>query len=76
MSRQTLTTLTKETSMKTLITILAVASLVATSAVAKTKVHNNHLDRSDIYQSDSLGYQSYPNPDRGPYPAHVGSAYY
>jgi hypothetical protein len=71
-----LTTLTKETSMKTLITTLAVASLVATSAIAKTQVHTKHVDRSDIYQSDSLGYQSYPNPDRGPYPAHVGPAYY
>jgi hypothetical protein len=55
---------------------LAVASLVATSAIAKTPVHAKHVDRSDIYQSDSLGYQSYPNPDRGPYPAHVGPAYY
>ena len=71
-----LTTLTKETSMKTLIATLAVASLVATSAIAKTPVNAKHVDRSDIYQSDSLGYQSYPNPDRGPYPSFRGAAYY
>jgi hypothetical protein len=54
--------------MKTIVTILAFASLVATSAVAKTeKVPNTHVDRSNIYQSDSLGFQSYPNPDRGPF---------
>jgi hypothetical protein len=52
--------------MKTLITALVLASLVATSAVAKT-AHATHVDASDIYQSDSLGHQSYPNPDRGPY---------
>jgi hypothetical protein len=59
--------------MKTLIAALAVASLVATSAVAKTEVHTNHVDRSHIYESESLGYQSYPNPDRGPYPVPCGS---
>ena len=49
--------------MKTIIAILAFASLVATSAVAKTeKAHT--ADRSNIYHSDSLGHQSYPNPDR------------
>jgi hypothetical protein len=62
-------------SMKTIVTTLAVASLIATAAVAKTN-RANHVDRSDIYQSDSLGYQSYPNPDRGPYPSPRGSAYY
>jgi hypothetical protein len=59
--------------MKTLVITLAVASLVATSAVAKTNMHTNHADRSNIYQSDSLGHQSYPNPDRGPYPTPVPS---
>ncbi len=49
--------------MKTLITTLALASLVATSTVAEI-VHTTHVDRGDIYQSDSLGHQSYPNPDR------------
>jgi hypothetical protein len=57
-------------SMKTLITTLALTSLVATSAVAKSEVHSKHIKRvepayySNIYESDSLGHQSYPNPDR------------
>jgi hypothetical protein len=42
---------------------LAFTSLVATSAVAKTE-KGHTTDRSNIYQSDSLGYQSYPNPNR------------
>jgi hypothetical protein len=50
--------------MKTIIAILALASLVATSAVAKTENHATHVDRGNIYYSDSLGHQSYPNPDR------------
>jgi hypothetical protein len=29
-----------------------------------------------VYGSYSQGRQSYPNPDRGPYPAYVGAAYY
>ena len=49
--------------MKTIITTFALASLVATSAVAKS-VHTKSLDHSNVYQSDSLGHQSYPNPDR------------
>ena len=49
--------------MKTLITTLALASSVATSAVAKT-VHTKPVDHSNVYQSESLGHQSYPNPDR------------
>jgi hypothetical protein len=61
--------------MKTIVTTLAVASLVATAAVAKTN-RANHEGGSPIYQSESQGYQSYPNPDRGPYPAPRGSAYY
>jgi hypothetical protein len=59
--------------MKILVITLAVTSVVATSAVANTKMHTKHVDRSNIYQSDSLGHQSYPNPDRGPYPAPVPS---
>jgi hypothetical protein len=44
---------------------LMFASLVATSAVAKTEKGNTApVDRSNIYQSDSLGHQSSPNPDR------------
>jgi len=49
--------------MKTIIAILAFASVVATSAVAMTE-KGHTTDRSNIYQSDSLGYQSSPNPDR------------
>jgi hypothetical protein len=49
--------------MKTIITTLALASLVATSAVAKI-VHAKPVDHSNVYQSESLGHQSYPNPDR------------
>jgi hypothetical protein len=59
--------------MKTLITTLAVASLVATSAIAQKGVDTNHVDRGHIYQSESLGHQSYPNPDRGPYEVPCGS---
>jgi hypothetical protein len=59
--------------MKILVITLAAASVVATPAVANTKMHAKHVDRSNIYQSDSLGHQSYPNPDRGPYPAPVPS---
>ena len=29
-----------------------------------------------VYKSYSLGRQSYPNPDRGPYPALPGAAYF
>src|SRR5262249_13390539 len=54
-----------ETSMKTSLAILVFASLVATSAVAKIeKGQTTHFDRSDTYQSDSLGHQSFPNPDQ------------
>ena len=49
--------------MKTIIAILAFTSLVATSAIAKNE-KGQTTDRSHIYQSDSLGYQSYPNPNR------------
>jgi hypothetical protein len=51
--------------MKTIIATLVFASLIATSAIAKTEKGNTtHVDRSNIYQSDSLGHQSSPNPDR------------
>ena len=49
--------------MKTIISILAFTALVANSAVAKTE-KGQTMDRSDIYQSDSLGKQSYPKPNR------------
>jgi hypothetical protein len=44
--------------MKTLITTLVLASLVATT------VHTKPVDHSNVYQSGSLGHQAYPNPDR------------
>jgi hypothetical protein len=58
--------------MKTLITTLAVASLVATSAIAKTAAQTNYADGGHIYRSS----QSHANPDRGPYPAFRGAAYH
>jgi len=50
--------------MKTLIAALALVSFFAASAAAKTAVHTTHVDRSNTYESDSLGHQSLPNPDR------------
>ena len=50
--------------MKILITTLALASLVATTAFAKTAVHTRNVDHSNVYESESLGHQSFPNPDR------------
>jgi hypothetical protein len=49
--------------MKTIITTLALVSLVATSGGAKL-VHTKSVEHSNVYQSESLGHQSYPNPDR------------
>jgi hypothetical protein len=49
--------------MKTLITTLALASMVA-SAFANTAVHARHVDQSNTFESESLGHQSFPNPDR------------
>ena len=51
--------------MKTIIAISVFASLVATSAVAKIeKGRTTNVDRTNMYQSDSLGHQLFPNPDR------------
>ena len=50
--------------MKTLITTLALASLVATSAFAQTAARSGHVDHGNVYESESLGHQSFPNPDR------------
>jgi hypothetical protein len=35
-----------------------------------------HHSPPGVYESYSLGGQSYPNPDRGPYPTPVGAAYF
>jgi hypothetical protein len=49
--------------MKTFITILTLAALATTSAVAKTATAKR-ADSGSIYQSHAQGNQSYPNPDR------------
>jgi hypothetical protein len=46
--------------MRAFVTVLALAALVATAAVAKTV----RPDFGKTYQSDAQGYQSYANPDR------------
>jgi hypothetical protein len=39
------------------------------------QVRAGHHSPLGVYESYSLGKQSYPNPDRGPYPTPVGAAY-
>jgi hypothetical protein len=46
--------------MKAFVTVLALAALVTTSAVAKTV----KPDMGNSYQSHAQGYQSYANPDQ------------
>jgi hypothetical protein len=46
--------------MKTFVTVLALAALVATSAVARTV----KADTGNSYQSYAQGSQAYENPDR------------
>jgi hypothetical protein len=58
-----LMTASKPRRMKTLMTAMAIASLLTASAVAKT-LHRAHVDRSNMYHSYSQGSQSYENPDR------------
>jgi hypothetical protein len=66
-----------KTYLKAALSAVALAALVAAPAVAKSRSPQNTAPASaDIYQSDSLGHQSYPNPDRGPYPTPRGPAYY
>jgi hypothetical protein len=56
--------------MKTFFAIVALTLLVAASAAAKGAAHPKpitHVEpahRNNIYESDSLGHQSFPNPDR------------
>jgi len=51
--------------MKTVIITLVLASLAATSAVAKTGKALPAQDGSNsMYHSHALGQQAYPNPDR------------
>ena len=51
--------------MKTLITVLALAALATTSALAQApKVKAIRANSANIYQSDAQGNQTFPNPDR------------
>jgi hypothetical protein len=51
--------------MKTLITVLTLAALATTSAMAQApKVKTIKADAANIYQSYSQGNQTFPNPDR------------
>jgi hypothetical protein len=50
--------------MKTLITVLALAALATTSAMAKApKAEAIHGDAADIHRSYAGGNQTFPNPD-------------
>jgi hypothetical protein len=60
------------TYLKVTLSAVALAALVAVPAVAKSRTQQ-HTASTDIYQSYSQGHQSYPNPDRGPYPTPVPS---
>jgi hypothetical protein len=60
------------TNLKIVLSAVALAALAAAPAVAKSRTQQHAAPAStEIYQSYSLGHQSYPNPDRGPYPAPV-----
>jgi Skp family chaperone for outer membrane proteins len=51
--------------MKTFITVLALAALATTSAMAQApKVKAARTNLAHIYQSDAQGNQTFPNPDR------------
>jgi hypothetical protein len=50
---------------KAFITVVTLAALTATSAVARTpRVKAIHDDGRNIYQSYAQGNQTFPNPDR------------
>ena len=51
--------------MKTLITVLSLTALAATSVMAQgPKVKAVRANLAHIYQSDAQGNQTFPNPDR------------
>jgi hypothetical protein len=51
--------------MKTFITVLALAALATTSAMAQApKIKGVRANLAHIYQSDAQGNQTFPNPDR------------
>jgi hypothetical protein len=59
------------TYLRATLSALALAAIVAVPAVAKSRSQHTSPGSTDVYQSYSLGHQSYPNPDRGPYPTPV-----
>jgi hypothetical protein len=60
------------TYLKVALSAVALAALVVVPAAAKSRTQQHTTPASaDIYQSYSQGHQSYPNPDRGPYPTPV-----
>jgi hypothetical protein len=61
-----------KTYLKVALSAAAVAALAVVPAAAKVRTQQHTAPAStDIYQSYSQGHQSYPNPDRGPYPTPV-----
>jgi hypothetical protein len=60
------------THLKVALSAVALAALVVVPAAAKSRTQLRTAPAStDIYQSYSQGHQSYPNPDRGPYPTPI-----
>jgi hypothetical protein len=61
-----------KTYLKVALSAAALAALAVVPAAAKARTqHHSAPASTGIYQSYSQGYQSYPNPDRGPYPTPV-----
>jgi hypothetical protein len=61
-----------KTYLKVALSAAALDALAVVPAVAKVRTQQHTAPVStDIYQSYSQGHQSYPNPDRGPYPTPV-----
>jgi hypothetical protein len=84
-----MSTKTKIAALAALATVIAAPAFAANGAEAKyratSQMHLRRLSRefgqaygyvpseASQYQSNSQGNQSYPNPDRGPYPTPCGS---
>jgi hypothetical protein len=51
------------TYLRATLSALALAAIVAVPAVAKSRSQHTSPASTDVYQSYSLGHQSYPNPD-------------
>jgi len=70
--RKPISASSRETAMKTLITVLSLAALANTSAMAQApKVKAVRANSAHIYESDDQGNQTFPNPDRD-----FGGAYF